>query len=99
MKYKYLKTAAALLLLICLFSCSDKEPALEGVWDSVGYGKQMVITDSMVTLYDTYSGGCALFAELPRNVFDEISQTISRGLQGSGGNGAKRRRLRQTLRC
>ena len=77
MKTRQLKTAAAILLLNCFFSCSDKEPALEGVWDSSGYGKQMVVTDSMVTLYDTYSGGCALFAELPRNVFNDISEIVN----------------------
>jgi len=77
MRSRHLKTAAAILLLNSFFSCSDKEPSLEGTWDSVGYGKQMVVTDSIVTLYDTYSGGCALFAELPRNVFDDISETVS----------------------
>lgn len=76
MKFQRIIIVTFVLIVSSLCGCSDKEPALTGVWDSIGYGKQMIVTDSIVTLYDTFSGGCALFGKLPKNVFDNISETL-----------------------
>ena len=65
------------MILNSLFSCHDSDQELAGVWSSAGYGKQMIITDSTITLYDTFSGGCALFAEIPRKVFSNISEILN----------------------
>jgi len=64
------------MIINSLYSCHDSDQELAGVWSSAGYGKQMIITDSTITLYDTYSGGCALFAEIPRKVFSNISEIL-----------------------
>ncbi|WP_439484372.1 S41 family peptidase [Cyclobacterium plantarum] len=77
MKYKGIKTIVIVLVLNFLYSCHNSEPELSGVWSSVGYGKQMIIKDSTVILYDTYSGGCALFAEIPPKVFSNISEILN----------------------
>lgn len=65
------------LILGNLCGCSDQDIELTGVWDSIGYGKQLIVTDSTVTLYDTFSGGCALFGKLPKNVFDSMSEILN----------------------
>ena len=65
------------MILNSLYSCHDSDQELAGVWSSAGYGKQMIITDSTITLYDTFSGGCALFAEIPRKVFSNISEILN----------------------
>ncbi|MEQ6121015.1 S41 family peptidase [Reichenbachiella sp. MALMAid0571] len=77
MKHKYVIIIVGILILNIFYSCHDSEPELSGVWSSVGYGKQMIITDSTVTLYDTFSGGCALFAEIPPKVFSNISEILN----------------------
>ncbi|GGK30384.1 peptidase [Yeosuana aromativorans] len=76
-KYKYIVFAVGLLILKSNYSCHDSEPKLSGIWSSVGYGKQMIITDSTITLYDTFSGGCALFAEIPPKDFNNISEILN----------------------
>ena len=77
MKLKHIILVPGILIISILSSCNNSEPELSGVWSSVGYGKQMVITDSIITLYDTFSGGCALFAEIPPKVFNSISEILS----------------------
>ena len=65
------------MILNSLYGCHDSDPELAGVWSSVGYGRQMIITDSTVTLYDTFSGGCAFFNKIPRKVFSNISEILN----------------------
>lgn len=79
--FRYMRFPHALILatvLILTNSCphTGQEPELSGVWDSNGYGKQMIVADSTVTLYDTFSGGCTLFAELARKNFEERAEIL-----------------------
>jgi len=58
------------IILLVLLSCQEKksvEPKLEGIWNSIGYGHQVIITDSSIMIYDTYKNGCVLNMELPKS--------------------------------
>jgi len=77
MKYKSIIIVVGVVIISSFHSCRDSEQKLNGVWSSVGYGKQMIINDSIVTLYDTYSGGCALFSVIPQRVFGNISEILN----------------------
>jgi C-terminal processing protease CtpA/Prc len=59
-----------LIILLVLQSCQEKEsvePKLEGIWNSIGYGHQVIIADSIIMIYDTYKNGCVLNMELPKS--------------------------------
>jgi len=77
MKYKGMKIVMIVLILNLLYNCSNSEKELVGVWSSVGYGKQLIITDSTITFYDTFLGGCSLFSVIPKNVFNNIAEILS----------------------
>ena len=77
MKYKHNIIIGIIVIVNSLYSCRDSGQELNGVWSSVGYGKQMIITDTTVTLYDTFSGGCAFFAEIPPKNFRNISEILN----------------------
>jgi C-terminal processing protease CtpA/Prc len=62
------------IILLVLQSCQEKqsvEPKLEGVWNSIGYGRQLIIADSTATIYDTYENGCVLSEKLPKVILDD----------------------------
>ena len=61
------------IFLLVFYACQEKqsvEPKLDGIWNSIGYGHQLIIADSTITLYDTYENGCVLSAKLPKALLD-----------------------------
>jgi len=69
-----LKLVLFLAILTTIFCCKENpttEPNLNGVWNTFGYGKQFSVTDSIVTIYDIYAGGCAFNSQLTRNAFQD----------------------------
>ena len=61
------------IILLVFYACQEKKsvkPKLKGIWNSIGYGHQLIITDSTVTVYDTYENGCVLSANLPKVLLD-----------------------------
>jgi len=57
------------IILLVIYAFQEKqsvEPQLDGVWNSIGYGHQLIIADSTVTLYDTSENGCVFSAKLPK---------------------------------
>lgn len=74
MGYLSLKKVLCLVVLSGIFSCTKRqktEPNLNGIWNTIGYGKQFVVTDSKATIYDIYTDGCALNIQLTRNAFED----------------------------
>lgn len=57
------------IILLVIYAFQEKqsvEPQLDGVWNSIGYGHQLIIADSTVTLYDISENGCVFSAKLPK---------------------------------
>jgi len=75
------------IILLVFYACQKKqsvEPRLEGVWNSIGYGHQLIISDSTITLYDTYYNGCVLSTKLPKEVLEnyyEVTKLTSDSLE------------------
>ena len=89
-KYIQMKLKISFYLLIILFvlqSCQEKQsvdPKLEGVWNSIGYGHQVIIDDSSIMIYDTYKNGCILNMELPKSFIEdyyEVTKLTSDSLE------------------
>jgi len=75
------------ILLFVFYACQEKqsvEPKLEGVWNSIGYGHQLIIADSTVAVYDTNKNGCILSMKLPKAFLEnyyEITKLTSDSLE------------------
>jgi len=75
------------IILLVLQSYQEKqsiEPELDGVWNSIGYGLQLVIADSSITIYDTFENGCVLNAVLPISILEnyyEVTKLTSDSLE------------------
>lgn len=76
MKFKHAFSVLAAVVLLFSFSCQSRDPKLSGVWSSVGYGRQMIISDSTVALYDTFSGGCVLSTTISFDAFSEMTEVL-----------------------
>ena len=71
MRMKYILLLA---ILIVIYSCEEKPqgtPGLKGVWNTIGYGKQFVVTDSIVEIYHLYEGGCSFDSQMPKDLFEK----------------------------
>ncbi|MCD6544766.1 MAG: hypothetical protein J7K34_09680, partial [Flavobacteriaceae bacterium] len=75
------------IFLLVFYACQEKqsvEPKLDGIWNSIGYGHQLIIADSTITLYDTYENGCVLSAKLPKailNSYYEVTKLTNDSLE------------------
>ncbi|MTI29830.1 hypothetical protein, partial [Xanthovirga aplysinae] len=68
-----LKLANLLIILFGISSCNQKGETIDeidGEWNSIGYGQQMIIEDDTATIFDTYNGGCVLRMKLPKTFID-----------------------------
>jgi len=85
MKFKLIFSLSIILLV--LYACQEKKTAeskLEGVWNSIGYGHQVIIDDNSIRIYDTYKNGCVLNMELPKSLFGnyyEVTKLTSDSLE------------------
>ena len=76
-----------MIILIGFHSCKknvNPELTINGIWNSMGYGQQVHINDSLVVVYDIYKNGCALNSELPKEYFSqyfEVKELISDSLK------------------
>lgn len=73
MRLKY--TFYLLIILLGLQACQEKqsvEPKLEGVWNSIRYGLQLIISDRTAQVYDTNEKGCVLNTELPKYFIEDF---------------------------
>ncbi len=75
------------IIQLTFYTCQKEQsvkPKLEGVWNSIGYGHQLIITDSTISLYDTYKNGCVLNENLPKELLEnyyEITKLTSDSLE------------------
>ena len=53
-----------------VITTKNAHPTLNGVWNSVGYGRQLNVNDSIATIYDINSNGCALNMQVPKAFLD-----------------------------
>ena len=75
-----IKLQVLLIILVAsvFYSCHRNEKhqfTINGIWNSVGYGQQLSVNDSVVSVYDRYQGGCALNIQLPKTVFESYLTT------------------------
>jgi len=75
------------IFLLVFYACQEKqsvEPKLEGVWNSIGYGHQLIIADSTIAVYDTNKNGCILSVKLPKAFLEnyyEVTKLTSDSLE------------------
>ncbi|MEQ8303067.1 MAG: S41 family peptidase [Cyclobacteriaceae bacterium] len=62
----------AIVIGICSCHSSEKmELTLNGTWNSLGYGRQINISDDTATFFDIYSGGCSYNKQWSKAIFKD----------------------------